>query len=145
MPFFLQGECKRCLPVSCEIENTFLKSEVFMNECLCADCSKATSRVNYTLINCTNVSDAVIVQCSSCISGQTYRKKKCTVWSDTICNACSGSPHAGYRLAAACTPVSDAMYALCPSGMACDGGATPFLCILPRVAMQGVCVCSPAM
>jgi len=116
-----------------------------MEACVCANCSVASAGINYTFLNCTDVSDAIIKPCSKCVAGQTYATKTCTIWVDTICSTCSKSPQVGFRLVAACTLTSDAVYAPCPSGMACDGSATPFLCILPHVARQGVCVCAPAM
>jgi hypothetical protein len=121
----------------------FLRGEVYMDSCICQTCSAPVMSVSFVLKECTNISDSVIAMCSVCDAGNTFRAMACQRSADTVCHVCTPA-RPGRLLLTPCTLVSDALYAGCHEGRACNGTEIHFACRAPSVALNGVCVCPPA-
>jgi len=135
------GRCTACA-ITCP-SNGYLRTDIYLPACACANCSHATLGATFVISPCTQAADAVLGSCRQCEAGVSYASAPCTLHSDTVCTACT-APGVGRLLVSQCTSTSDAVYAACPAGLACNGSAWTSPCPADKVGVRGVCVCPPA-
>ena len=137
-----QGQCVAC-SVTCQKGISYLKNDIYLDTCTCADCTRPVTGTSYTRTNCTNMSDAVVVPCSSVCETGYYKTKDCTLWADIVCVKCTGAKR-GFLLNSQCKYNQDAVYGPCPSARACDGSNISYMCSNGRFAVNGLCSCPNA-
>lgn len=137
----------RCTPVNftaCEPNRTFLYYEVYSPHATCAPCAQPVLNASYMVSPCTQLHDTVLRPCSPrCAQPGHFITRECTLTSDVQCQPCTRGAM-GQLMIEACGPRSDARFAPCPAGGACDGSATVLPCPVPKIPNQGLCICPPA-
>lgn len=152
------GTCRQCALllannssalVVCTEPHTYLSTEIYFDACACRRCSVPVIGSTFVSKKCTNISNTEFGICQKTCpsSNDFFMVRPCQANADIVCQKCT-PPRPGRLLLSKCTPTSDALFAACPWGRACNGTeihvACPSSSRFQRVAVDGICVCPPA-
>ena len=125
--------------------NEYLEYFIWSTACSKKSCSQPVIGTTFIKTKCSRFADAILNNCSSTCSTGSFSVGQCGAYENLQCRACSVPSVLGLMLMVPCGGATDAVFGLCSTGRGCDANGIAYNCTLPRIAVNGTCVCPSAM